>query len=97
MVRYNGRMIETPLPLALELGAPVPAPDRASILEQLATLRLENAALRAQHAVLEARSRELGARLGQDSSNSSGGGDRGGRAGALPALSASLLGATRGT
>jgi transposase len=37
----------------------------------LATLRLENAALRAQNAVLQQRIRELEARLGQDSSNSS--------------------------
>jgi transposase len=37
----------------------------------LATLRLENAALRAQNAVLQERIRELEARLAQDSSNSS--------------------------
>src|ERR687885_1145813 len=64
-------MIETPSPLAPELWATGPAPDPAPLLEQLATLRLENAALRAQNAVLQQRIRELEARLGQDSSNSS--------------------------
>jgi transposase len=64
-------MIETPLPLAPELWATVPAPDQAPLLEQLATLRLDNAALRAENVVLQARIRELEARLGQDSSNSS--------------------------
>jgi hypothetical protein len=64
-------MIETPLPLAHELRATVPAPDHRPLLEQLATLRLENATLRAENAVLQARVRELEARLGQYSSNSS--------------------------
>jgi transposase len=64
-------MIETPVRLAPELWATVPAPDPAPLLEQLATLRLENAALRAENAVLQARVRELEARLGQNSSNSS--------------------------
>jgi transposase len=64
-------MIETPVRLAPALSATVPAPDPTSFLEQLATLRLENAALRAQNAALQARIRELEARLGQNSSNSS--------------------------
>src|SRR5947209_610585 len=63
-------MIETPLPVVSELWA-LPAPDSAKLLEQLATLRLENAALRAQNAALQERIRELEARLGQNSSNSS--------------------------
>src|SRR4051812_11934977 len=64
-------MIETTLPLASEPWATVPAPDPAPLLEQLATLRLENAALRAENAILHERIRELEARLGQNSSNSS--------------------------
>ena len=64
-------MIETPVPLAPALWATVPAPNPAPLLEQLATLRLENAALHAQNAALQARIRELEARLGQNSSNSS--------------------------
>jgi transposase len=64
-------MIETTLPLAPALWAMVPAPDQAPLLEQLATLRLENAALRAQNAALQEPIRELASRLGQDSSNSS--------------------------
>jgi transposase len=40
------------------------------LVEELATLRLENAALRAESAGLQGRIRELEARLGQDSSNS---------------------------
>jgi transposase len=69
--RYNSGMIETPVRLAPELWATVPAPDPAPLLEQLAMLRLENAALRAENAVLQARVRELEARLDQNSSNSS--------------------------
>ncbi len=57
--------------MAPELWATLPAPDPAPLLEQLATLRLENAALRAQNAALQERIRELEARLGQNSSNSS--------------------------
>src|SRR5215218_6575452 len=68
---YNRSMIATPLPLAPEQGAMVPAPDPAPLLEQLATLRLENVALRAENAVLQARVRELEARLSQNSANSS--------------------------
>src|SRR6266536_5699196 len=64
-------MIDTSFPLAPELCAPAPAPDPAPLLEQVATLRLENAALRAQNAALQERIRELEARLGQNSSNSS--------------------------
>src|SRR5215213_10720351 len=64
-------MIETSRPLAPERWATLPAPDPAPLLEELATLRLENAALRAEHAALQLRIRELEARLGQDSSNSS--------------------------
>ena len=64
-------MIETQLPLPPERSATVQAPDDAPILEQLATLRLENAVLRTQNAALQQRIRELEARLAQDSSNSS--------------------------
>src|SRR5215211_1298294 len=73
------------LPLATEPAATTPAPDPAPLLEELATLRLENAtlrtengALRAENATLQAEStvlhervRELEARLGQTSANSS--------------------------
>src|SRR6185436_12622999 len=73
------------LPLAPELSATTPAPDPAPLLEELATLRLENAVLRtenavlrtenavlrAESAVLHERVRELEARLGQTSANSS--------------------------
>ncbi len=52
------------LPLAPELSATTPAPDPAPLLEELATLRLENAALRTENAVLHERVRELEARLG---------------------------------
>src|SRR5437879_883666 len=52
-------MIETMLPLVPNLSATTPAPDPAPLLEQLATLRLENAALHAQNAVLQERIREL--------------------------------------
>src|SRR5262245_54498641 len=64
-------MLETPLPLMPALWAPLPAPDPARLLEELATLRLENAALRAQNTALQERIRELEARLGQTSANSS--------------------------
>jgi hypothetical protein len=63
-------MIGTTLPQAPKLWAPVPAPEPASLLEQLATLRRENAALRAENAALQARIDELEARLGQNSSDS---------------------------
>ena len=66
--RYNRGMIEATLPLAPDRRAPGPAPHPAPLAEQLAMLRLENAALRAQYAVLQERIRELKARLGQDSS-----------------------------
>jgi hypothetical protein len=46
-MRYNGGMIETTLPLAPEPGATVSVPESVSLLEQLATLQSENAALRA--------------------------------------------------
>ena len=64
-------MIEMPLPQARDVGAPVSAPVSGPLLEQVATLRQENAALRAQNAALVERIRELEARLGQNSSNSS--------------------------
>jgi len=63
--------MEPTLPLMPEHWATVPAPEQASLREQLATLWLENAALGAQHAALQARIRELEARLGQDFANSS--------------------------
>src|SRR5918912_2067003 len=73
------------LPLAAEPAATTRTPDPAPLLEELATLRLENAALRlenealraanaalkAESAVLHERVRELEARLGQTSANSS--------------------------
>ena len=59
------------LPLATEPAATTPAPDPAPLLEELATLRLENAALRTENAALQERVRELEARLGQTSANSS--------------------------
>lgn len=64
-------MIETTLPQAPDLWAMVPAPDSASLLEQVATLRLENAVLYAENAALHERVQELEARLGQNSANSS--------------------------
>src|SRR4051812_41252724 len=59
------------LPLAPELSVTTPAPVPTPLLEELATLRLENAALRTEKAVLHERIRELEARLGQTSANSS--------------------------
>src|SRR4051812_33004819 len=66
------------LPLAAEPTLMTPAPDPAPLLEQLATLRRENAALRLENGALQAESvvlhervRELEARLGQTSANSS--------------------------
>jgi transposase len=64
-------MSVTLLPQAPDVGAPVSAPDSGPLLEQLATLRVENAVLRAQNAALQERIRELEARLGQNSTNSS--------------------------
>jgi transposase len=64
-------MIETILPLLPELSMTTPAPDHAPLLEELATLRRENAALRTENAVLQERIRDLEARLGQTSANSS--------------------------
>jgi transposase len=69
--RYNRGMIETPLPLAPELWATVPASGDVPLLEQVAALRRENAVLRAENAALQERVRELEARLGQTSANSS--------------------------
>jgi transposase len=59
------------LPPAAEPAATTPTPDLAPRLEELATLRRENAALRAQNVILQERIRELEARLGQTSANSS--------------------------
>jgi hypothetical protein len=59
------------LPLAAEPAAKTSAPDPAPLLEELATLRRENAALRAQNVALQERIRDLEARLGQTSANSS--------------------------
>jgi Family of unknown function (DUF6444)/zinc-finger binding domain of transposase IS66 len=64
-------MIETLVQLAPELWVTPPVPAPASLLEQWATLRLENAALRAENTVLQERVRQLETRLGQNSSNSS--------------------------
>jgi transposase len=71
-------MIEIMVPQAPDLWTTLPAPDLAALLEQVAplrrenaTLRAENAALRAENVALQERVRELDARLGQDSSNSS--------------------------
>jgi transposase len=64
-------MIETPQPLAPELGTTRSAPEPVPLLKQLVRLQLENAVLRAENAVLQQRVRELEARLGQNSSNSS--------------------------
>jgi len=64
-------MSEATLPLPPELWARVPAPVQGPLVEQRATLRLENAALRAQNVALHERVRDLEARLGQNSSNSS--------------------------
>jgi transposase len=71
VTRYNRSMRVTMLPLAPERAATAPALDPAPVLEELATLRLENATLRAENAALQARVRELEAWLGQNSSNSS--------------------------
>src|SRR4051794_30407414 len=64
-------MIETTLPQAPDLWAMVPVPHSTPFLELVATLRLENAGLRAQNAALQERVRDLEARLGQTSANSS--------------------------
>ena len=69
--RYTCGMIATALLAAPELRAPVPAPDQAPLLDQLRTLRLENAAVHAQNAALHERIRALEARLGQNAANSS--------------------------
>src|SRR5438067_2226666 len=45
-------MIETTLPPAPDLWVTVPAPDSAPLLEQVATLRLENAALCVENTAL---------------------------------------------
>src|SRR3954447_12811242 len=55
----------------IETTWPVWALDPAPLLEQLAALRRENAAVRAENAALQERVRELEARLGQNSANSS--------------------------
>ena len=64
-------MMKMPLPRPPEQWAPVPAPEQRPLLEQVAALDLENAALRAENATLQERIHELEARLGQNSSNSS--------------------------
>src|SRR5438067_10867099 len=63
-------MITTTRPLASEQWVTLPAPE-PGLLEQVASLRRENAALRAENAALQERVRELEARLGQNSANSS--------------------------
>jgi hypothetical protein len=57
-IRYNGGIIAITLPRAPELGATLPAPDRA-LPEEPARLRRENAALRTENATLPVRIREL--------------------------------------
>ena len=52
-------MIEMTLPLAPYPWTMLPAPEPAPLLERLVTLRLENAALRAENAALAERTREL--------------------------------------
>src|SRR5213592_1609513 len=52
-------------------GEPGPAADLAACLEQVAALRRKNAALCAENVALQERVRELEARLGQNSTNSS--------------------------
>src|SRR6266508_5009361 len=64
-------MVETMLPLPPELWAMVPPLAQGPLLEQFATLRMENAALLTQTVALQERVRDLEARLAQDSSNSS--------------------------
>ncbi|HEY7063397.1 MAG TPA: DUF6444 domain-containing protein [Chloroflexota bacterium] len=60
------------LSLVPQQEASAPAPEQAPHVEQLtALLRLEDGILRAQNAVLQARSRKLDAPQGQTSSNSS--------------------------
>jgi transposase len=64
-------MSVTMLPRAAEPATMTRTLDPAPLLEELATLRLENAALRVENAALHGRVRELEARLGQTSANSS--------------------------
>ncbi len=64
-------MIETTLPPVPGLWATGPAPGQTPLLEQLATLRVENAPLRAQNAALQERIHDLQAGLGRNSANSS--------------------------
>ena len=71
MTRHNHSMINAPLQSAPQLPAALPAPDHASLLEQLTALRREHAVLRAQNVALQERIRGLEARLGQNSSHSS--------------------------
>jgi hypothetical protein len=65
VVHLVGGMTETNLLVAPAWWATGRAPDPAPLLEQLATLRVENATLRAQNAALQERIRELEARLGR--------------------------------
>ena len=58
-MRYNGGMIETPLLLEPALAATHPASDPSPLLEELATIRLGDAVLRAENAALQDRIREL--------------------------------------
>jgi hypothetical protein len=52
-------MVETTVLLAAERWAPVPAPDPAPLVKQVAMLWQENAALRAEHATLQAKNTVL--------------------------------------
>jgi hypothetical protein len=64
-------MIEATLAPAPEHWPMLPTAEAALLLQQVTTLRRENAALRAENAALQAHIRELEAQLGQNSSNSS--------------------------
>jgi transposase len=64
-------MIEMPVLLSPPVWPSEPTLDPAPLVEQMATLRLESAALRAENVALRERIRDLEALLGQHSANSS--------------------------
>ncbi len=57
--RYNSDMIETPVLLSPRVWPTEPPIAPGPLLEQVATLRQENVALRGEHAALRERIREL--------------------------------------